>query len=82
MTVNHKRRILHTTSGHPACFNDKMLVLFDSLILKLKNGKYNDIYNFELMDEDEDGNIVKVKYNGCYVIVDNGIYHGVSRCLL
>ena len=72
MTVNHKQRILHTTFGHPSRFNDKTLVLFDTLILKLKNGKYNDIYNFELMDEDKDGNVVKVKYNGCYVIVDNG----------
>ena len=72
ITVNHRRKILHTTSGHPARFNDKTLVLFDTLILKLKNGNYNQMFQFELMDYDEDGNIIKIKYNGCYVIVDNG----------
>ena len=38
ITVNYKHRILHTTSSHSACFNDKTLVLFNTLILKLKIG--------------------------------------------
>ena len=29
ITVNHRRKILNTTHGHPARFNDKTLVLFD-----------------------------------------------------
>lgn len=72
ITTNHRRRTLHTISSHPARFNDKNLILFDNLILKLKNGNYNKMFQFELMDYDEDGNIVKIKHNGCYVIVDNG----------
>ena len=28
-TVNHRRRILHTTGGHPCRWNNKILILFD-----------------------------------------------------
>ena len=72
ITVNHRRRILNTTKGHPARFNDKTLVLFDDLINKLHNGKYDDLHNFTLMAFDPDGKLREVKYKGCYVIVDNG----------
>ena len=40
ITVNHRRRILSSTSGHPARFNDKTLVIFDEFCKKLKNGGY------------------------------------------
>lgn len=44
MTVNHRRRILNTTKGHPARFNDKILVLFDDLINQLHDGKFDDVH--------------------------------------
>ena len=42
MTVNHRRRILNTTKGHPARFNDKTLVLFDLLVNQIHDGKVDD----------------------------------------
>jgi hypothetical protein len=38
VTVNHRRRILSTTSGHPARWNDKTLVLFDKFIRGVHEG--------------------------------------------
>ena len=72
LTVNHWRRILNTTSGHPARFNDKSLICYDHFVQTLKNGKYDDLHQFELYDYDENDEVVIQKYCGCYVIVDNG----------
>lgn len=72
LTCNHRRKILHTTCGHPSRFNDKTLISFDDFVQGLKNGIYNDKFEFELYDFDTDDQIIKVKYRGCYVIVDNG----------
>jgi len=72
ITVNHRRRILNSTRGHPAWFNDKTLVLLDYLINQLHDGKFNDKHEFTLMDFDKNGAIIDVKYKGCCVIVDNG----------
>ena len=44
ITVNHRRQILNSTQGNPSRFNDKTLVLFDQLVLKLLNGNYDEIY--------------------------------------
>ena len=41
-------------------------------MILLKNGKFNDNHEFVLFDYDDDGEIIEVKYRGCYVIVDNG----------
>jgi len=35
LTCNHRRKILHTTSGHPGRWNDKTLVRFDSFMSNL-----------------------------------------------
>ena len=72
ITVNHRRKILHTTSGHPARFNDKTLVLFDYFVNRLHDGKCDDLHQFTLMDFGPNGEIIHTKYKGCYVIVDNG----------
>ena len=72
ITVNHRRKILHTTSGHPARFNDKTLVLFDHFINRLHDGKCNELHKFTLMDFGPNGEIIYTKYKGCYVICDNG----------
>ena len=74
LTVNHRRRILSSTSGHPARFNDKTLIMYDRFVMKLKDGKFDKDFEFELYDFDDNGKEIKVRYSGCYVIVDNG-YH-------
>ena len=73
LTVNHRRRILSTTSGHPARFNDKTLIRFDRFVNALRDGCFDDDFHFELYDYDNTNKqIIKVKYTGCYVNVDNG----------
>jgi hypothetical protein len=72
-TVNHRRRILHTTSGHPCRWNDKTLILFDTFARGIYEGStaLNDV-EFELVERDAQGNLLTIKYSGCYLIVDNG----------
>ena len=55
MTVNHRRRILNTTKGHPARCNDKTLVLFNDLINQLHDGKFDDVQKFTLMAFNQEG---------------------------
>ena len=74
LTVNHRRRILSSTSGHPARFNDKTLIMYDKFVNKLKKGYFDNEFEFELYDYDKNEQEIKVKYKGCYLIVDNG-YH-------
>lgn len=38
-TVNHRRRILYSTRGHPGRWNDKTLQLYDDLAKILRDGK-------------------------------------------
>ena len=65
LTVNHRRRILSSTSGHPATFNDKTLITYDDFCDSIKNGIYDDLYEFEMYDYDKEGNVIKMKYRGC-----------------
>ena len=37
LTCNHRRQIFHTTSGYPARWNDKAVVLYDELARGLRN---------------------------------------------
>ena len=74
LVVNHRRRILSTTEGHPARWNDKTLVNFDEFVMAMKNGQVLDGISFELYDYDEGGNVIRVKYRGAWLLVDNG-YH-------
>lgn len=75
IVVNHRRKILSTTSGHPARWNDKTIVRFDPLTMGIHRGTsaLND-FAFELYDYDGDGQIIKQKYQGVWLLVDNG-YH-------
>ena len=72
-TVNQRRRILHTTLGHPCRWNDKTLLLFDTFVRGIYDGNTDlkDI-KFELLEKDANGNVLTIRYSGCYVIVDNG----------
>ncbi|KAI2507621.1 Plant transposon protein [Fragilaria crotonensis] len=84
ITVNHRRQILATTSGHPARWNDKTLALFDNFMTDLKDGIIMQDMHFDLYEStaaaggaDESGgnipNIVKTRrYQGAWLLVDNG----------
>lgn len=71
--VNHRRRILSSTKGHPARWNDKTLVNFDDLAVALNEGStYLKDLPFELYERDEEGDVVRQKYRGAWLLVDNG----------
>ena len=72
MTVNHRRRILATTHGHPGRWSDKTLIRFDTLANQLKKGEIYSDMEFVLLEEDADGNVREIKYSGAWTIVDNG----------
>jgi len=78
IVTNHRRRIIGTTEGHPARWNDKSLVKFDEIAMDLHEGKgiMKDL-EFELYDYGENDNnhqvsVKKVKYRGAWMLVDNG----------
>lgn len=69
LTVNHKRQILNSTTGHPGRrWNDETLVRFDACVSQLQRGEFNDKMTFKLKTKQRSSINVK----GAYVIVDNG----------
>jgi hypothetical protein len=68
LTCNHRRRILHTTRGGPARWNDMTIVRFDSFLTAVRAGRILTDNEFELLSYDKEGNVVSVRYNGVYVI--------------
>ena len=72
LTCNHRRKILHTTCGHPARWNDKTIVLYDKLAVGIRQGDLLNDNIFELNDKSPDGEKMKVKYKGAWLLVDNG----------
>ena len=72
LTANHRKRILHSTKGGPARWNDQMMVRFDQFVSGIWDGTRLQDVEFELFEKDEHGNVVSVQYQGGYVIVDNG----------
>ena len=77
LTANHRRYILHTASGHPARWNDKTLQRFDTLMVGIQSGELLQDVQFKLYDTNVTGEVIKVKYKGGWVIVDNG--YSLSR---
>ena len=72
VTVNHRRKILSSTRGHPGRWNDKTLILFDDLAMGIKNGKlYHDV-QYKLFETDANDEVKEVLYQGVWLIVDNG----------
>jgi len=71
ITVNHRRRILHSTRGGPGRWNDKTMVLFDTFVRGIRDGDHLNDVEFELFER-RHGDIITIKYRGGYVIVDNG----------
>jgi hypothetical protein len=84
ITVNHRRRILATTSGHPARWNDKTLALFDNFMTDLKDGIIMDDILFDLYKSTAAAvneidipipNIVTTRrYQGLWLLVNNGCF--------
>lgn len=72
VTVNHRRRILSTTDGHPSRWNDKTLVLFDDFVKGIHDGTILDDATFELLERGPNGETVTVTYRGAWLMVDNG----------
>ena len=72
LTVNHRGRILSTTSGHPARFNDKTLLLFDNFLCSIQRGEALKNCVFTLYEYNSNGNIVEHQYQGAWLISDNG----------
>ena len=73
LCVNHRRRILHSTPGGPARWNDQTMVRFDRFITQIRSDGLNLQENtFELLARGKGGEVIAVKYKGVYVIVDNG----------
>ena len=76
LTCNHRRRILHTTKGHPSRWNDKTLAWLDNFLMDVREGRIlQDVY-FTLFSwrEAVGGPIKSTKYRGAWGLCDNG-YH-------
>ncbi|KAG7336915.1 DDE superfamily endonuclease [Nitzschia inconspicua] len=73
IVTSHRRKIFSTTDGHPARWNDKTLVRYDDMASTLHDGT-NPLCNliFELYAYDENNLIIKERYKGGWLIVDNG----------
>jgi hypothetical protein len=69
LTVNHKRQILYTTTGHPGRWNDKTLARFDHFLDELRKGSFDEKITFDLLDK---SGTKTIGMKGAYVIVDNG----------
>jgi hypothetical protein len=75
LTVNHRRQILHSTTGHPGRWNDKTLIRFDSFMTELQKGALNSTMLFELRKHSVNAQVepaATTTIKGAYVIVDNG----------
>ena len=60
VSVNHRRRILFSTKGHPASWNDKTLQNFDTMMCKMRTGEWLSDVQFKLYDHDRHDNIIHV----------------------
>jgi len=74
ITVNHRRHILSSTTGHSARYNDKTLIWYDEFLCGIHERKILSTFTFELLertDQNTEG-FHSVKYKGPWVMVDNG----------
>jgi hypothetical protein len=70
LTCNHRRRILHTTKGHPSRWNDKTLAWLDEFLCSVREGCIlQDVY-FKLFEwQNEIGGPIKSsRYRGAWVL--------------
>ena len=72
ITVSHSRQVLYSTSGNPLTWNNKSIVLYDTLVRGVHDGEIHSDYDFELLDYNENNDVVKVICKEVWFIVDNG----------
>ena len=72
ISVNHHRLILHSTRGHTDSWNGKTLELFDTFMEGVKSGESLPEVIFYLDNITVEGEIIAVKYQGTWQMVDNG----------
>jgi len=53
LTANHRRQILHTSSGGPGSWNDQTMVCHDSFVSGVCHGQYLNDIEFELHEYDQ-----------------------------
>lgn len=70
VTVDHTKRIIAATAGHPGARNDKTIVRFDGFVTQIHNGELYADVPYDVCNED--GTVTQEK--GLYLIVDGG-YH-------
>lgn len=81
LTVNHNRRILCSTRGHPSTWNDKTVCMYDELSVGLHKGTILNDVNFELLERSANEETIRMrKYQGCWLVCDNG-YHDWSTLI-
>ena len=68
VTCNHMKEFLGCSKGFPATWNDKTTVLYDDFVRGIHNGDILPNFEFELLEYNADGVIVKQKYKGVWLI--------------
>jgi DDE superfamily endonuclease len=71
ITVNHRRQILSSTSGHPARWNDRTVVKYDTFLQDLRRTDLMQDVTFHLLER-RGNEVIQQKYRGAWVMVDNG----------
>ena len=64
VTVDHSRLILNVTTGFPASWNDKSIVLYDDLVRGVHDGQLFRDYKFMLLQKGPNGSVIEVNYKG------------------
>ena len=70
--VDHSRRVLGSTLGHPGSYNDKTLILYDSFVSSVNDGKIPNDFEFNLFERNQEGDVVEACYKGVWFMVGNG----------
>ena len=63
ISVNHRRKILHSTIGFPGKWNDQTVVRFDEFVTKIHRGELYDDINYIINGE---------TFRGVWIACDNG----------
>ena len=77
LTCNHRRKILWSTHGHPARWNDKTLAWFDDFLIGIREGRLLQDVKLELYKwtgVPHSSEVTTETFKGGWGLVDNG-YH-------
>lgn len=86
MTVNHRRKALCCTDGHPATYNDKTIANNDPFLIGLRDGTvlgdmFFDLYYLERPGHDGRQRVGTRRWRGAWVLADNGYHPSWSCCI-